>query len=345
MTKIKAIRKYIKIYEDDTLSPRNRFPLSREAYLSGLTDSRTLTVQEQQSESAAVHLAGRLRSTLARNEPPYFWQLYRHLPAEDWEAVNDAQYQYGRYLLTAKCASGLYYDPRPVLEALAANDFAILDCNAPDALGEHGWGPWQASGNLLLGLYHRHEPTIEKGVAQSDKLLALKKTTQWDKAYVGYFLALARSEMAEASRCLNEVCAGYGRLDLPPVAKTFCSPAHGMYNFARRILSTEEFGQLEMPAHDSFIREFAAWQQEQGAPCGKIAFLYPEPQFRFLNQALQLPAEALQNVPNEMRRRLAGMTRKEKYGDGSSTGCLGNAWPEKQAWIGQAWIDRFGPED
>lgn len=342
MTNIKAIRKYLKVYTDDTLSPRDRFPLSRETYLAGLTDSYTHTAQEQKSESIAIRIAGRIRSTLYRNTPPYYWQLYHHLPSEDWEAVNDAQYQYGRYLLTAKCVFGLYYDPRPVLEVLAANDWSILDCNAPDALGEHSWGPWQASGNLLLGLYHRHEPTIEKGVAQSEKLLALKKTTQWDKAYVGYFLALAQREMVKASRYLNEVCAGYSRLDLPPVAKTFCSLAHGMYNFARRILSPEEFAQLEMPVHDSFIREFATWQQEQGYPCGKIAFLYPEPQFRILNQVLQLQATALRNVPDEMRKRLAGMTRTEKYGNGYSTGCLGNVWPEKQAWIGQAWIDRFG---
>lgn len=362
MTQIKAIRNYVKSYEDETVSPRHRCPLTEQEYLDYYTAAyekryHTFDMPYDEQRAARIEIKNQaykeasLERKVARSIDlearcictPYFYLLYRSLPQENWEAVNDAQYQYARQLLVGQCAAGFYYDPRPVLEALAANDFEVLDCNSPDAFGEHLWLPWAASGNLLLGLYHHDGPTVEKGLAEGQRVLAQKNFSKWDKAYIGYFLALARHDLPEASRCLNEVCAGYGRLsNLLPVQKAFCSLGHGMYNYARRILAPEEFDRLEMPTHASFIREFAAWQQAQGCPCGRIAFVYPDRPFRLMNELLQLPATVLQNVPPKMRERLDAMSRKEKCGDGYSIGRIADGWPEKEEFVGRTWIERFG---
>lgn len=328
MKKIAGIQKYVKRYEDDRVSQRDDCPLTLDDHLEHCNDlyaqflyrsdmpydsyrvSRILT--DDKEKPLEIRVADTVRHW-TRFLEPYYYLLYFNLPEEYWEAVNNAQYQYARQSLIDQCAFGFDYDIRPVLEALAANDFSVLDCNAPDALSEHCWLPWTASGNLLLGLYHHDLPTIEKGIAEAEEVLVRKTLSSWGKALAGYMLALARHDIPQASYCLNEVCSGYGRLDLSPsIQKMFCSPGHGLYNFARRILPAGEFAALAMPAHDSFIREFAVWQQEHGCPCGRVAFVYPEP-FRFYNEILQLPV-----IPN-----LVGSTNKKMQ-------------------LGKAWIEKFG---
>lgn len=67
-------------------------------------------------------------------------------------------------------------------------------------------------------------------------------------------LALVNRDMTEAGRSLNTLCENYRYYDqeLLSFEKLFCTPAHGLYNFARRVLSETEFSRLEMPSSPTF---------------------------------------------------------------------------------------------
>lgn len=333
MKEITNIQKYIKLYEDDKVTPRVYYALTLEEYLKEQTNvyikflhdadmpydsyrELHIKVGENNPEKDVTRKIG-LWTELIKN--PYHYLLYKAFSDLDWQTVNDAQYQYGKHELWRNYP---YYDIRNAWHLMAANDFSLLHCNGPDGFSEAYLKVFTAPGNMMMGLYAHDDAAVKRGITEAEKLLGQKTVGKWYKELSRFMLSLVDRDMQEASRSLNALCEGYRWYDNEsiPIEKLFCTPAHGLYNLARKLLSTEEFARLEMPSHVTFFQEFALWQQNNGYPVGKQTLVYPEHPFRFMNEIINLPALP-RNVPYET----LGKKWIEIYGKGIVNSGANNA--------------------
>lgn len=302
MSKEINARKYIKEYENDKVVARYIFPLTLEKYLKDQTETYIECLHEDDmpydgyrelrikplGENPAEDITKRVCSWALMIKTPYYYLLYQAFQKDDWQAVNDAQYQYAKQQLWYDYP---YYDIRNAWLLMAANDFSLLDCNDAYGFSEAYHRVWTAPGNMMMGLYLHDDAAIKRGMAEAKKLFGQKTVGKWYKELSRFMLALVNRDMAEASRSLNTLCENYRYYDqeLLPFEKLFCTPVHGLYNFARRVLSETEFSRLEMPSSPTFFREFALWQRDNNYPAGKQALIYPDYSFRFMNEIINLP--------------------------------------------------------
>lgn len=325
MSKITNIQKYIKLYEDDKVTPRHVCALTLEEYLKEQTECYVKYLHDADMPYDRYR---ELRIEVLDNNPekditrkigiwtdlidtPYHYLLYKAFLEQDWQLVNDAQYQYGKLELWRNYP---YYDIRNAWHLMAANDFSLLDCNAPDGFSEAYHKVWTAPGNMMMGLYLHDDAAIKRGITEAEKLLGQKTVGKWYKELSRFMLSLVYCDMPEASHSLNALCEGYRYYDnefMMPIEKLFCTPAHGLYNLARRVLPEKDFARLEMPSHDTFFREFALWQRENNYPAGKQALVYPEYPLRFMNEIINLPV-----LPSNAPFEALGKEWIEIYGKG-----------------------------
>lgn len=324
MNKTTNVQKYIKEYESDKVVARSLFPLTLEDYMKDQAGKyikylhkndmpydgyRELRIKPL-GENPAEDITKRIRRWANLIRTPYYYLLYRAFQKEDWQAVNDAQYQYAKHELWGDYP---YYDIRNAWSLMAANDFSLLDCNDADGFSEAYHQVWTAPGNMMMGLYLHNDAAIRRGTAEAEKLLGQKTVGKWHKELSRFMLSLVSRDMAGASRSLNTLCENYRYYDreLLPFEKLFCTPAHGLYNFARRVFSATEFSRLEMPSSPTFFREFALWQRDNDYPAGKQALVYPDYSLRFMNEIIRLPPLP-RNAPFEA----LGREWMEIYGKG-----------------------------
>lgn len=311
MNKMINAQKYIKEYESDKVIARFAFPLMLEDYMKQQTECYIEHLYEKDmpydgyrelrikplGENPAEEITKRICSWAWMIRTPYEYLLYKAFQTEDWQAVNDAQYQYAKQQLWRDYP---YCDIRNAWLLMAANDFSLLDCNGADGFSEAYHRVWTAPGNMMMGLYLHDDAAIKRGMTEAEKLLGQKTVSKWYKELSRFMLALVNRDMAEASRSLDTLCKDYRYYDqeMLPFEKLFCTPAHGLYNFARRVLTETEFARLEMPSSPTFFREFALWQRDNGYPAGKQALIYPDHSLRFMNEIINLPPVP-QNSPFE----------------------------------------------
>lgn len=302
MSKEINAQKYIKEYESDKVVARHVFPLTLEDYMKDQTECyikylspkdmpydgyRELRIKPL-GENPAETISKRIRYWTWQIQTPYYYLLYQAFQEGDWRAVNDAQYQYAKQQLWHDYN---YYDIRNAWLLMAANDFSLLDCNDAYGFSEAFHRVWTAPGNMMMGLYLHDDAAIKRGMAEVEKLLGQKTVGKWYKELSRFMLALVNRDMTEASRSLNTLCENYRYYDqeLLSFEKLFCTPAHGLYNFARRVLTGTEFSRLEIPSSPTFFREFALWQRDNNYPAGKQALVYPDHSLRFMNEIINLP--------------------------------------------------------
>ena len=302
MSKEINAQKYIKEYESDKVVARHVFPLTLKDYMKDQTECyikylspkdmpydgyRELRIKPL-GENPAETISKRIRYWTWQIQTPYYYLLYQAFQEGDWRAVNDAQYQYAKQQLWHDYN---YYDIRNAWLLMAANDFSLLDCNDAYGFSEAFHRVWTAPGNMMMGLYLHDDAAIKRGMAEAEKLLGQKTVGKWYKELSRFMLALVNRDMTEASRSLNTLCENYRYYDqeLLSFEKLFCTPAHGLYNFARRVLTGTEFSRLEMPSSPTFFREFALWQRDNNYPAGKQALVYPDHSLRFMNEIINLP--------------------------------------------------------
>ena len=324
MSKQTNAQKYIKEYASDKVFARIFFPLTLEDYLKKQTECYVSCLYEDDmpydgyrelrmlplGENPAEEITNRIRNWARLIKTPYYYLLYQAFQNEDWQAVNDAQYQYAKHELWDKYP---YCDIRNAWLLMAANDFSLLDCNDGYGFSKAYHRVWTAPGNMMMGLYLHDDAAISRGVAEAEKLFGQKTVGKWYKELSRFMLALVRRDMAEAGRSLNTLCENYRYYDqeLLSFEKLFCAPAHGLYNFARRVLTEAEFSRLEMPSAPAFFREFALWQRDNNYPAGKQALVYPDHSLRFMNEIINLPPLP-RNAPYEA----LGRKWMEMYGEG-----------------------------
>lgn len=110
MSKEINARKYIKEYENDKVVARYIFPLTLEKYLKDQTETYIECLHEDDmpydgyrelrikplGENPAEDITKRVCSWALMIKTPYYYLLYQAFQKDDWQAVNDAQYQYAK---------------------------------------------------------------------------------------------------------------------------------------------------------------------------------------------------------------------------------------------------------
>lgn len=224
MSKEINVRKYIKEYESDNVVARSIFPLTLKEYLKDQTETyikylhkddmpydgyRELRIKPL-DKNPANDVTHRICSWALMIKTPYYCLLYQAFQKDDWQAVNDAQYQYAKQQLWYDYP---YYDIRNAWLLMAANDFSLLDCNDAYGFSEAYHRVWTAPGNMMMGLYLHDDAAIKRGMVEAEKLLGQKTVGKWYKELSRFMLALVNRDMTEAGRSLNTLCENYRYYD------------------------------------------------------------------------------------------------------------------------------------
>ena len=212
--------------------------------------------------------------------------IQRGLEAEDWQSLNDTNFQSVRlqtFGLRLNPGEEFWYFFQ-ALTAIAVGDDGLMEWIFPAGMEKKVpkkvYPLYRVGAPLLAGLWYQDRALLEFAVPNGETFAASKKP-QWDRAVISYLLALCRRDVKEAGKQLQTLCQTVTRVDVSWEKEPFL-PAHGLYRLAARVLSGEEFDQLAMPDYKTFSRGYARWR---GTPSGTLALPYPEP-MEFVNKAL-----------------------------------------------------------
>lgn len=221
---------------------------------------------------------------------PYTLGLYESFKTKNLKLLNDVLYQSVRQRILDITEDGYDHSGEfwEVLDAMACNDVEALEACFPKELGlcNNGYPAFVIASNMLIKLwYNTFEEDDDKVLEKARKMLTQKKSL-WERAIVGFLLAIYNKDMEDASRQLNEVCKASRRIDKPSLHKYFCAEAHGLYNIARIVLEKDIFEKLKFPEDEGFIDEFAIWQRDNNYPKGELFIIYPK-ELDFMNKILR----------------------------------------------------------
>lgn len=280
---LKISKKYVKLYEAvDNNSNKNW--KSVDEYLQAQMD-----IYEEILLEKCDDLEKKIKLHLYFIDNPYTLGLYISLKNENWKLLNDALYQSAKQRLLDITEDGYDHSGEfwEVMDAMACNDVEALEACFPRDIGlcNNGYPTFVVASNMLIKLWYRTFEKDDEVVKKARKMLTQKKSL-WEKAIVGFLLAIYDKDMEDAIRQLNEVCKSSRRIDKPNLHKYFCSEAHGLYNIARIILEKDIFEKLKFPEDDAFIDEFAMWQMDNNYPKGELFIVYPK-ELDFMNRILE----------------------------------------------------------
>ena len=276
-------KKYIKFYETvDNNSNRNW--KSVDEYLQVQKDIYEEILLEKHDD-----LEKKIKFHLYFIDNPYTLGLYISLKNENWNILNDTLYQSSRQKLLDITEDGYDHSGEfwEVMDAMACNDIEALEACFPKNIGlcNNGYPAFVIASNMLIKLWYNTFEKDDKVLEKARKMLTQKKSL-WEKAIVGFLLAIYDKDMEYASRQLDEVCKSSRRIDKPSLHKYFCPEAHGLYNIARMILEKDIFEKLKFPEDEGFIDEFAIWQKDNNYPKGELFVVYPK-ELDFMNKLLK----------------------------------------------------------
>lgn len=276
-------KKYIKFYEaGDNNSNKNW--KSVDEYLQAQKDIYEEILLEKHDD-----LEKKIKFHLYFIDNPYTLGLYISLKNENWKLLNDTLYQSSRQKLLDITEDGYDHSGEfwEVMDAMACNDIEALEACFPQNIGlcNNGYPAFVIASNMLIKLWYNTFEKDDKVLEKARKMLTQKKSL-WEKAIVGFLLAIYDKDMEYASRQLDEVCKSSRRIDKPSLHKYFCPEAHGLYNIARMILEKDIFEKLKFPEDEGFIDEFAIWQKDNNYPKGELFVVYPK-ELDFMNKLLR----------------------------------------------------------
>lgn len=276
-------KKYIKFYEaGDNNSNKNW--KSVDEYLQAQKDIYEEILLEKHDD-----LEKKIKFHLYFIDNPYTLGLYISLKNENWKLLNDTLYQSSRQKLLDITEDGYDHSGEfwEVMDAMACNDIEALEACFPQNIGlcNNGYPAFVIASNMLIKLWYNTFEKDDKVLEKARKMLTQKKSL-WEKAIVGFLLAIYDKDMEYASRQLDEVCKSSRRIDKPSLHKYFCPEAHGLYNVARMILEKDIFEKLKFPEDEGFIDEFAIWQKDNNYPKGELFVVYPK-ELDFMNKLLK----------------------------------------------------------
>lgn len=236
-----------------------------------------------------------------------FYNLYQNFNFDD---LNNVLFQTSRQslLYSGMLASGTDHCIVlfKVLRSFSCNDFKVIEHFLPKELPQSkGKFYTEVSVNLLKILYYKDYQFESEALDKADKFLS-KKVTAWERYVVQYFKALIAQNAEEASKCLQELCTAYQKMEHSvsklhnKLAKIYAYEIHGLYRFVM-VVNQKLFEQLKKPVHNCFSNEFELWQKENSFPNGKLFYKYPF-EMDYMNHIFEaeLPTVELYNpYPNK----------------------------------------------
>jgi hypothetical protein len=297
---MKNAQKYIKLYEERAEESFRNWgyyfpPKSWEDLYAWENETYTKYLKKEHDDVARTGLYILLLNTATD------FGFYLAFQKPDYGLLNNVLYQDSRQALlnSGGSASGTDHCDAfaKTADSFACNDFEVIDHffpkNLPPSKGAYYT---EVSVNLLKVLYY-DTVELKKDALEKAKKFLSKKITAWEKYVILYFMALMGENAADASDCLQELCAAYQRIGtLFPIQKCFASKIHGMYRFAR-IIDEDFFNRITRPRHPSFSEEFELWQKEQGYPKGELFYRRPQ-KLDYMNKIFEarLPIVELEEV-------------------------------------------------
>lgn len=211
----------------------------------------------------------------------------------DWESVRRSLYQRTRCNLIPKIdvseEDHCYYF-QEILDCFGCGDFSSIETLFPKELGEstNGYIFRKIGTNLIMGMYY-HDTMLENiALRQAEKYID-GKDTKWMRAVIGFLAAVMKRDFPLASEQLFVLCKSIKRAMLvTDEYKSFCTYAHGLYQFAGEYLSEEEFAQIKMPEIDNFSKEYVQYCLENKNKRIQPYIIFPK-EMELVNKVFLLP--------------------------------------------------------
>lgn len=221
--------------------------------------------------------------------------FYEEMETENWQRLNDFVYQEMLERLIPGCFDGEDHCQYlfPVLASFTCGAEHIAERVCPCELGltENGYLFRVAGSNMIMAIYYRDKEMLKQAISTAEKFVN-SKATKWEKCVIQFLLNIISKDFEAANKNLQDVCKGYMRLqdvefDMFSI-RDFCMPAHGLYCIAEKWLTKEEFAQIEMPTHKTFLKGYAQWRMEHPHPSPNPYIVYPK-EMDIVNKIYAMP--------------------------------------------------------
>lgn len=165
-----------------------------------------------------------------------------------------------------------------IVLAFAANDLPLIDKMTPPHLGLSTNGYYKSQYNMVYALHRKNE---ELGKIAERQLLDFltKKHSKFDRDFSRYLLEVHRGNVKGISDGLQELCNSiakvnwvqddiFGSVCYYKLGRCVALFVHGLYHLAYDYLEPEEFFQIKIPEHKTFLEDYERFHREKGFLAG-----------------------------------------------------------------------------
>lgn len=161
-----------------------------------------------------------------------------------------------------------------VILAFAANDLALVEKMTPISLGLSVNGYYKSQYNMIYALF-RKDSEMEKTAEKQLHQFLSKKQSKFDIIFSQYLLELYYGNITGISNCLQELCNSITRANWVQediflstsyykLGRSVALFVHGLYHLAHFCLEEEDFLQIKMPEHKTFINVYEVFNRKNG---------------------------------------------------------------------------------
>ena len=206
------------------------------------------------------------------------------LKEEDFAKLQSAFLHSAKSKMLPAGASGYDHCDRlwSLLDLLACDDFENVYRVLPEGLpvSTNGYPMYIHGTNILLCLLYN---SADKAVYPADKIVekaekfAASKKPLWERSVILCLLGITRGDAVKISDGLQQVCAGFAKVDAAKYMKMQCQNAYGLLVLAKHFLSEEKFAQIKYPECKNFSKNYISWLLEQNVFPEELCITYAPP--------------------------------------------------------------------
>lgn len=151
-----------------------------------------------------------------------------------------------------------------LLDLLACDDFdnvyRVLPLGLP--VSANGYPMYVHGTNLLLCLlYHSGKEAVypaDKIIDKAEEFASSKKPL-WERAVISCLLGILQSDTRRITDSLQQICAGFVKVDAAKYMKMQCQNAYGLVALAKHFLSEGHFSEILFPECKNFSKGYIFW--------------------------------------------------------------------------------------
>lgn len=206
------------------------------------------------------------------------------LREEDFAKLQSVFLHSARSKMLPAGASGYDHCDRlwSLLDLLACDDFENICRVLPDRLpiSTNGYPMYIHGTNILLCLLYNSENKAvypaDKIVEKAEKFTASKKPL-WERSVILCLLGILQGDAVKISDGLQQVYAGFAKVDAAKYMKMQCQNAYGLLVLAKHFLSEEKFAQIKYPECKNFSKNYISWFLDQNVLPKELCITYTPP--------------------------------------------------------------------